>query len=147
MNELVSLGARLNTRCVGGQSPLHTAIKNVECKQVAKALLEHGIDVNVCDSRYSTPLEGYCRRDIHHDFIFWFVEQCNPSITPGALNACTRSKILSPYFFKQLPDRQRKCRHIVLLLIWSNAFRQKDVSLMVARLIWQTRRQPCWIIG
>lgn len=147
VNELISLGARLNVKCVGGRSPLHTAIMKAESRKVVQALLRHGIDVDVCDSRYSTPLDEYCRRNVPYDFIFWFVETCNPSITPGVLNSCTRSKILSPYFFKQLPDRQRKCRRIVLLLIWSNAFRQKDVSLMVSRLVWQTRRQPCWIIG
>lgn len=137
VDALVRLGARLDAKCVGSLSPLHTA-ENID---VMKALIRHGIDVNIRDFDGHTPLWKFIR-DWHRD-TERFVEECNPEINFKTISP-KRSIKHQRYFFEILPARKDRCIRVVLLLIWANPFRERNLSKRIAHLVWMTRRSPEW---
>lgn len=141
VDTLIQLGAKLNVKCAGGRYPLHTA-RNF---QVMQALVKHGADVNALDSNNLSPLcHAINNQLLPLMAVHLFVEKCMPDINIGLLQEMRGFKEYKNYFLYQLPRRHDKCKRIVLLLIGCNAFKQKDVSYMVAKYVWKTRRNSVW---
>lgn len=68
IKELIHSGADINTRYIGGETPLLKAIRNNKFK-AADFLIENGADVDIRDTDANTPLMELCRRDSATDLI------------------------------------------------------------------------------
>lgn len=135
INELIRLGADVNALCGSGYYPIHGARNFDHCI----ALVKHGANVNQLDRCSHMPL--------YHFVLCWeepdicrFIEECNPILKVEPFFPPT----LKDFIRVEIPKRVAKCTQVIVAIIECNSFVEKQVSVLIGKMVWQYRRNKMW---
>lgn len=143
LETLVSCGVNVRTILDTGCTLLHYA----RSSDVVTLLVEtYGLDVNARSKTGRTPLMGMCMNNgLYSSVTQTFVEDYLPDLfarTQGlGLEDVYRD---DPYLTYTLPRRLCKCKGTVLYVMHVKLGGSRDISRIIAELVWKSRRKPVW---
>lgn len=148
LDALILCGANVHQKLPGGMTLLYVAPNS----EVLSALISYGLDINRRADNGMTPLMYMAQK---HMVLHTFVERHLPDLflrtypTKKHPNGCTARDMAKRddalYFDIVLPQRLVNCQNAVLFTLHcKQKFGGRDIAVLVARLVWKTRRQRIW---